>query len=233
MDFKNYIRECVSNNNHIAYLEHPTLGTKLVEKKIDLKSGVEEMNILKGLNAIYFPALLGFELKQKEATLYLSRISGYNLMEIKNDKASLHKKLYQSILQNQNTIMNNAIKALFCLHNKGFVHKDIKPSNIMVDEDLNVYLIDFGCACLMSDDVCISKLSGTLEFMSPEALLEPERFDASSDLYSLGRALLWLFNESPKRIEDDTLWWLSEMTGLNQKHRKQIMKDLKLYIANL
>lgn len=233
MDFSNFIRESDPNNKHIFYLEHPTLGIKLVEKKTDLKGGVEEMNILKNLNAVYFPTLLGFDMRQKEASLYLSKINGINLTDIKAFKTSLHKKLYQNILQNQKTIFNNAIKTVFCLHKNGIVHKDIKPSNLILDEDLNLYLIDFGCACRHEDQACITRPSGTLEFMSPESLLEPERFDESSDVYSLGRTLLWLFDESPKRIDDDVLWWLRQLTELNQERRKQIMKDLKLYIANI
>ena len=233
MDFNDFIRERVRDNKCVYYLEHPTLGVKLVEKKTELKSGVEEMNILKDLDAFCFPTLLGFEMRQKEASLYLSRINGSNLVDIKTYKTSTHKKLYQNMLWNQKTIFRNAIKALFCLHNKGFLHKDIKPSNMIVDEEMNVYLIDFGCACRMDDDACIVKVSGTLEFMSPEALLEPERFDESSDLYSLGRTFMWIFDEKPKRIEDDLLWWLGQLTSLDQDNRKQIMKDLKLYIANL
>ena len=233
MDFNDFIRESDHANNRVCYLEHPTLGIKLVEKKTELKSGVEEMNILKGLNAFCFPTLLGFEMRQKEASLFLSRINGNNLVDIKTLKTSLHKKIYQNMLCNQKTIFRNAMKTLFCLHNKGFLHKDIKPSNIIIDEDMNVYLIDFGCACRMDDDACIAKLSGTLEFMSPEALLEPERFDESSDMYSLGRTLLWIFDEKPKRIEEDILWWLGQVTTLNQDLRKHNMKDLKLYIANL
>lgn len=233
MDFNDFIKERIPNNNHTYYLEHPTLGIKLVEKKTDLKNGIEEMNILKDLNAFYFPTLLGFEMKEKEASLFLSKIHGVNLAEIKSFKTSLHKNVYQSILCNQKMFFRNAIKALFCLHNRGFVHKDIKPSNIIVDEEMNVYLIDFGCACRMDDDACIAKPSGTLEFMAPEALLEPECFEESSDMYSLGRSLQWIFEERPKRIEEDILWWLGQLTSLNQDFRKQIMKDLKLFIANL
>lgn len=45
-------------------------------------------------------------------------------------------------------IMKNILSLLLVFHNYGFYHRDLKPDNIMVDNDLNVYFIDFGASFL-------------------------------------------------------------------------------------
>jgi serine/threonine protein kinase len=51
------------------------------------------------------------------------------------------------------------------------IHRDIKPENILVDEQLNVYLVDFGFARIGGGEVAMSSVAlGTLGFMPPEQL---------------------------------------------------------------
>ena len=70
------------------------------------------------------------------------------------------------------------------------IHRDIKPENILVDEQLNVYLIDFGFARVSSQEVSGSSVfKGTPGFIPPEQLRKPTE---ASDLYSLGTTLICL-----------------------------------------
>jgi serine/threonine protein kinase len=77
------------------------------------------------------------------------------------------------------------------------IHRDLKPENILVDDQMNVYLVDFGFARLGGGQVAVSSVvKGTLGFMPPEQLFNRELTPAS-DLYSLGMTLLCLLTHVP------------------------------------
>ncbi|MBD2437285.1 serine/threonine-protein kinase [Nostoc sp. FACHB-110] len=76
------------------------------------------------------------------------------------------------------------------------IHRDIKPENILVDEQFNAYLVDFGLASRQSTEVAFSTLStGTPGFLPPE-----EQFGyvltQAADLYSLGATLICLLTNT-------------------------------------
>jgi serine/threonine protein kinase len=72
------------------------------------------------------------------------------------------------------------------------IHRDIKPENILVDDDLNVYLIDFGFARVGGGSVAMSSAAaGTFGFMAPEQIRNLKLSNAS-DLYGLGLTMICL-----------------------------------------
>ena len=76
------------------------------------------------------------------------------------------------------------------------IHRDIKPENILVDEQLNVYLVDFGFARIGGGEVAMSSVAlGTLGFMPPEQLYNRQLTEAT-DLYSLGMTLICLLTRT-------------------------------------
>jgi serine/threonine protein kinase len=76
------------------------------------------------------------------------------------------------------------------------IHRDIKPENILVDEQLNAYLVDFDLARLQGVKMALSSLaSGTPGFMPPEEQLG-HTLTQASDLYSLGVTLICLLTDT-------------------------------------
>ena len=78
--------------------------------------------------------------------------------------------------------------ALGCAHDHGFVHRDVKPANILFHDDGSPTLTDFGIAKSLSGDTQLTKdgyAVGTPDYMSPEQAKGGD-LDGRSDLYSLG-----------------------------------------------
>ncbi len=119
------------------------------------------------------------------------------------------------------------------------IHRDIKPENILVDQQLNAYLVDFGLARVQGAKVSLSSfVAGTPGFMPPEEQFG-HALTKASDLYSLGATLICLLTntrpvEIGKLIDDNYRFnfqqlvphisprfrsWLMKMVEHNRKRR--------------
>jgi serine/threonine protein kinase len=101
-------------------------------------------------------------------------------------------------------IGRQVLKSLVEAHAWGIVHRDVKPSNVMLCEQLGesnlVKVLDFGLACSDIDTTTFQTHSGTTigtpHYMSPEQL-RGERVDCRSDLYAVGLTLFELATGAP------------------------------------
>ncbi|MGC2369706.1 MAG: AAA family ATPase [Candidatus Sulfotelmatobacter sp.] len=103
--------------------------------------------------------------------------------------------------------------ALGQVHRRGFIHKDIKPANVLVDDAGKVWLTGFGIASRLPHErqspvVPIEIIAGTLAYMAPEQTGRMNRsIDTRSDLYSLGVTFYqMLTGELPFDAADPLEW---------------------------
>ncbi len=87
-------------------------------------------------------------------------------------------------------IMTQVCRGLWAAHQRGIVHRDIKPQNILINDSGMVKIVDFGIAIVMESDQKnnMNFVVGTPDYMSPEQV-KGEYTDTRSDIYSFGTIL--------------------------------------------
>ncbi len=99
-------------------------------------------------------------------------------------------------------IVYQALDAIGAAHAAGLIHRDLKPHNIIVDDDGRAHLIDFGLARDTEQTggntlTQQGQLLGTPWYMSPEQFTSPHAVDLRADLYALGAVLYQCLTGSP------------------------------------
>src|SRR5262245_18381014 len=102
-------------------------------------------------------------------------------------------------------IVKDVLLALNHAHRHGIVHRDVKPSNILVDQTGWVWLFDFGVAISMGElrRTRTGVTVGTLAYMSPEQITHPRRIDHRSDVYAVGCLLYELLTGRPPFVRNE------------------------------
>ncbi|KAK1297108.1 LRR receptor-like serine/threonine-protein kinase RPK2 [Acorus calamus] len=138
--------------------------------------------------------LIGYHLSETEMFLIYNYLPGGNLENFIQERSKrpidwrmLHK------------IALDVAKALAYLHDRcvpRILHRDVKPSNILLDNDFNAYLSDFGLARLLgnSETHATTGVAGTFGYVAPEYAMTC-RVSDKADVYSYGVVLMELISD--------------------------------------
>jgi serine/threonine protein kinase len=108
-------------------------------------------------------------------------------------------------LNEARSIFTQILNGIEYIHNKGIIHRDLKPANILISDNLNVKITDFGVGVIYDNLISDNNYSayiGTEPYSSPEQTLG-KVCSFSTDIYSMGIILfelLHIFNTSMERI---------------------------------
>ncbi len=116
-----------------------------------------------------------------------------------------------------------AAGALAYAHTEGVLHRDVKPSNLLLDARGHVWVADFGLAkTVESDDLTATgDIVGTVRYMAPERF--QGRADARSDVYSLGLTLYELAALTPAFSETDRHQLIQKVTSEEPPHLRRLV----------
>lgn len=110
---------------------------------------------------------------------------------------SLEKRRPETFLEACRIFLQVA-QAMHEMNSCGYVHADMKPENIVVDEKGHVKIIDLGLSCRIG--FAKARIQGTPDYMAPEQLIKWP-LDARTDVYNFGATLYWtLTGEAPPTV---------------------------------
>jgi serine/threonine protein kinase len=125
-------------------------------------------------------------------------------------------------------IARQVAEALGALHRAGWMHGDVKPSNMIVSPTGHATLIDLGFARQADEQTSIADrpILGTISYIAPEMLYSTLGGDAHSDVYSLG---VTLFEMLAGRLPFDA----EDIADLATQHRQELPGDLRSLVPHL
>lgn len=140
------------------------------KKEAELLCSLDHPGIVKFLNYVETP---------QGVFLIMEYVKGITLEDYIKHKNGL------IVEKNAYPMLREILDAFEYAHSKGIVHQDIKPSNIIIQDDGHIKIMDFGIARIVSEAQQSGAVMGTPEYMSPEQIFG-KTVDARSDIYSLG-----------------------------------------------
>jgi serine/threonine protein kinase/formylglycine-generating enzyme required for sulfatase activity len=141
------------------------------------------------------------------------------------EETDLATKLKESRLSWQQAaeLVATVAEALHYAHKRGFVHRDVKPGNILIDSEGSPHIVDFGLALREENIGKGPKYAGTPAYMSPEqARGEGHRVDGRSDIFSLGIVYYELLAGRPPFRGDTQIELLEQITTQEPRPPRQI-----------
>ena len=156
---------------HPAFLEGPSFQTRFL-REARLVAKLEHPNIV---------PIYDYAEHERQPYLVMKYIEGETL------KTRLARSLPTA--DEIARIVKSVGQALAYAHQQGILHRDVKPSNIMLASDGQIYLADFGLARIAQageSTLTSDMILGTPQYISPEQALGKKDLDAGTDIYSFG-----------------------------------------------
>jgi serine/threonine protein kinase/DNA-binding beta-propeller fold protein YncE len=162
----------------------------------------QEGDVLAALSHPNIVRVFGTYLDEHTSAIIMERLEGRSLGAMMDDGPLPLPRLRR--------IAEQVAAALVCAHERGIVHRDIKPDNVMVLDGDRVKVTDFGIARIARPPGTSTTLTntgvtmGTPLYMAPEQI-EGRAVDARADVYSLGAVLYRAVTGRPPFAADDPL----------------------------
>lgn len=156
--------------------------------------------------------------------MVMERLAGMDL------SAVLKKKHHLSVVQTRR-ILTQVAAALEYAHREGIVHRDVKPSNIIINQFNHVTITDFGIA--KPPDNKTSNIEGSPYYLAPE-IIQSKPVDGRADIYAMGIMAFHMLTGSPP-FKADSLHKILDM-HVNKpapdigKYRDDVDQDMALFI---
>ncbi|XP_057355479.1 LOW QUALITY PROTEIN: serine/threonine-protein kinase TAO1-like [Manis pentadactyla] len=182
-----YSARDVRTNEVVAIKKLSYTGMQSTKKWQDIIKEVRFLQILKHPNIIEYKGC------------YLSEHTAWLVMEYCIRSVSDFLKVHKKPLQEMEiaAITHGALQGLAYLHSHAMIHRDIKAANILLTEQGQVKLADFGLASMASR---ASSFVGTPNWMAPEVILakdEEQQYGTEVDIWSLGITCIELAEMKP------------------------------------
>lgn len=89
------------------------------------------------------------------------------------------------------SVISQAARGLAYAHDQGLVHRDVKPGNLLVTREGRVKVLDLGLAgsIFEAESMRLGRCVGTMDYMAPEQIRDPDSVGPAADIYSLGCTL--------------------------------------------
>src|SRR5436309_4368491 len=114
--------------------------------------------------------------------------------------------------------ISKVARAVHYAHQRGILHRDLKPTNILLDDQGEPHVTDFGLAKLVEDDSSLTMsaaILGTPAYMSPEqAAGRSKGLTTAADIYSLGAVLYEMLTGQPPFRAETTVETLRQVCAL-------------------
>lgn len=151
-----------------------------ITREIDVLKNVKGDNLIKYIEDFYFQN----EFDINEYVIIMEYFQGVTLRNYLKTDAELDilVNVFVSVLRGVKELHNTIIE------NEGIIHRDLKPDNIMIDDNLNVKIIDYGLSKIIdfSSITSTGTQIGSPLYMSPEQLRDSKHIDYRADVYALG-----------------------------------------------
>ncbi len=148
-----------------------------------------------------------FDMGEDEGRLFIvmELLEGDELRRLIAQRAALS-------LEEKLSVMLQVCSGLHYAHQKGIVHRDMKPGNIFVLKNGQAKILDFGIAHIASTEAGLTRtglIMGTLRYISPEQVRG--RADSRSDMFSIGSVFYELLTSRPPFLGDDPMQLLEQL----------------------